>query len=68
MPWKLLCRNKKQDKKILRLKLFGKIRNAKLKLEPNVLIKKRVPRLRCLKKRLQKARTDDDMFIFSLMN
>ena len=42
MHWKLQCRNKEQDKKILRLKLYGKIRNARLKLEPNVLIKKRL--------------------------
>ena len=42
MHWKLQCRSKKQDKKTLRLKLYGKIRNARLKLEPNVLIKKRV--------------------------
>ena len=37
MHWKLQCRNKEQDKKILRLKLYGKIRNARLKMEPNVL-------------------------------
>ena len=40
MHWKFQCRNKKQDKKILWLKLYGKIRNASLKLEPHVLIKK----------------------------
>ena len=33
MHWKLRCRNKKQNKKILRLTLYGKIRNARLKLE-----------------------------------
>ena len=42
MPWKLHCRNKKQDKKILRLKLFEKIRNARLKLERSALVKKRL--------------------------
>ena len=41
MHWKLQCRIKKQDKKILRLKLYGKIRNARLELEPNVFIKKK---------------------------
>ena len=41
MHWKSQCRSKKQDNKILRLKLYGKIRNSRLKLEPNVLIKKR---------------------------
>ena len=40
MPLKLQYTNKRQDKKILRLKLCGKIKNARLKLEPNVLIKK----------------------------
>ena len=33
MHWKLQCRNKKQNTKILRLKLYGKIRKARLKLE-----------------------------------
>ena len=42
MQWNLQYRNKKQDKKILRLKLYGKIGNARLKLEPNALIKKSV--------------------------
>ena len=34
--------NKNQNKKSLRLKIYGKIRNGRLKLEPSVLIKKRV--------------------------
>ena len=42
MHWKFQCRNKKQDKKIMRLKLYGTIRNARLKLEPNVLVKKKL--------------------------
>ena len=33
--------NKKQNKKNLRLKIYGKIRNGRLKLEPSVLIKKK---------------------------
>ena len=32
--------NKNQNKKNLRLKIYGKIRNGRLKLEPSVLIKK----------------------------
>ena len=32
--------NKNQNKKNLRLKIYGKIRNDGLKLEPSVLIKK----------------------------
>ena len=32
--------NKKQNKKNLRLKVYGKIRNGRLKLKPSVLIKK----------------------------
>ena len=32
--------NKNQNKKNPRLKIYGKIRNGKLKLEPSVLIKK----------------------------
>ena len=31
--------SKNQNKKNLRLKIYGKIRNGRLKLEPNVLIK-----------------------------
>ena len=34
--------NKNQKKKNQRLKIYGKIRNGRLKLEPSVLIKKRV--------------------------
>ena len=34
--------NKNQKKKNLRLKIYGKIRNGRLKLEPSVLIKKHV--------------------------
>ena len=34
--------SKNQNKKNLRLKIYGKIRNDRLKLEPSVLIKKRV--------------------------
>ena len=32
--------NKNQNKKNLRLEIYGKIRNGRLKLEPSVLIKK----------------------------
>ena len=32
--------NKNQNKKNLRLKIYGKIRNGRLKLEPSVLLKK----------------------------
>ena len=32
--------NKNQNKKNLRLKIYGKIRNGRLKLDPSVLIKK----------------------------
>ena len=32
--------NKKQNKKNLRLKIYGNIRNGRLKLKPSVLIKK----------------------------
>ena len=34
--------NKKQNKKNLRLKIYGRIKNVRLKLEPSVLIKRNV--------------------------
>ena len=37
---KLENENKNQNKKNLRLKIYGKIRNGRLKLEPSALIKK----------------------------
>ena len=39
---KLENENKNQIKKNLRLKIYGKIRNGRLKLEPSALIKKHV--------------------------
>ena len=33
--------NKKQNKKNLRLKIYGKIRNGRLKMEPSVLKKRK---------------------------
>ena len=41
--------NKNQNKKNLKLKIYGKIRNGRLKLEPSVLIKKACKNLRVLR-------------------
>ena len=39
MLWKFENENKNQNKKNLGLKIYGKIRDGRLKLEPSVLIK-----------------------------
>ena len=56
---------KKQNKKNLRLKIYGKIRNGRLKLKPSVLIKKTWILGGTLKKRNSCVRKDR-VLIFSL--